>query len=84
LAFQVTDDILDIEGGIEKTGKRAGRDAELQKATYPAALGMKKTKQYARELLDDALSALKTFGPKAEPLRQIALFVVERAVPSET
>ena len=44
---------------------------------------MKKTKQYARELLDDALSALKTFGPKAEPLRQIALFVVERAVPAE-
>ena len=84
LAFQVTDDILDIEGGIEKTGKRTGRDAELNKATYPAALGMKKAKQYARELLDDALTGLKTFGPKAEPLRQIALFVVGRAVPSET
>ncbi len=84
LAFQVTDDILDIEGGTEKTGKRVGRDAELNKATYPAALGMKKTKQYARVLLDNALTALKTFGPKAEPLRQIALFVVERAVPSQT
>ena len=42
LAFQVTDDILDIEGGTAKTGKRVGRDAELNKATYPAALGMKK------------------------------------------
>ena len=84
LAFQVTDDILDIEGGTAKTGKRVGRDAELNKATYPAALGMKKTKRYARELLDEALTALQSFSPKAEPLRQIARFVVERAVPSET
>ena len=82
LAFQVTDDIMDIEGGTAKTGKRVGRDAELNKATYPAALGMKKTKRYARELLDEALTALQSFGPKAEPLRQIALLVVERAVPS--
>jgi len=80
LAFQIADDILDIEGGTAKTGKRAGRDAELHKVTYPAAVGMAKAKTRARELLDEALVALKPFSDAAEPLRQIAKFVVERAV----
>ena len=80
LAFQVADDILDVEGGTAKTGKREGRDAELQKVTYPVAVGMAKAKAHARELLDDALAALKSFSVTAEPLRQIAKFVVERAV----
>jgi geranylgeranyl diphosphate synthase type II len=80
LAFQVADDILDVEGGTAKTGKREGRDAELQKVTYPAAVGMPKAKQRARDLLDEALTALKPFDQSAEPLRQIAIFVVERAV----
>ena len=80
LAFQVADDILDVEGGTDKTGKRAGRDAELHKVTYLAAVGIAKAKRRARELLDDALAALKPFDQSAEPLRQIALFVVERAV----
>jgi geranylgeranyl diphosphate synthase type II len=80
LAFQVADDILDVEGGTAKTGKREGRDAELQKVTYPAAVGMAKAKARARELLDDALAALKSFSVTADPLRQIAKFVVERAV----
>lgn len=84
LVFQVTDDILDVEGGTAKTGKRVGRDAELNKVTYPAVLGMPKTKRYARQLLDTALGALASFGPKAEPLRHIARFVVERAVPLDT
>jgi geranylgeranyl diphosphate synthase type II len=80
LAFQVADDILDVEGGTDKTGKRAGRDAELKKVTYPAAVGMDNAKRRARELLDEALDALKPLGLTAEPLRQIARFVVERAV----
>jgi geranylgeranyl diphosphate synthase type II len=80
LAFQVADDILDVEGGTDKTGKRAGRDAELKKVTYPAAVGMDNAKRRARELLDDALGALGPLGLTAEPLRQIARFVVERAV----
>jgi geranylgeranyl diphosphate synthase type II len=82
LAFQVADDILDVEGGTAKTGKRAGRDAELQKVTYPAAVGMTKAKARARELLDEALAALKPFPAAADPLRQIAKFVVARAVQS--
>ena len=80
LAFQVADDILDVEGGTDKTGKRAGRDAELHKVTYPAAVGIAKAKRRARELLDETLVALKPFDQAAEPLRQIARFVVERAV----
>jgi geranylgeranyl diphosphate synthase type II len=80
LAFQVADDILDVEGGTEKTGKRAGRDAELQKVTYPAAVGMANAKRKAQELLDESLAALSAFGPSAEPLRRIATFIVERAV----
>jgi geranylgeranyl diphosphate synthase type II len=80
LAFQVADDILDVEGSTARTGKRTGRDAELHKVTYPAAVGLEKTKRRARELLDEALDALKPLGTRAEPLRQIALFIVERAV----
>lgn len=80
LAFQVADDILDVEGVTEKTGKRTGRDEELKKVTYPAAVGMTRAKQRAQELLDEALAALRPFGVTAEPLRQIATLVVERAV----
>ena len=80
LAFQVADDILDVEGGTAKTGKREGRDAELQKVTYPAAVGMARAKARVRELLDEALAALKPFPAAADPLRHIAKFVVERAV----
>jgi geranylgeranyl diphosphate synthase, type II len=83
LAFQVADDILDIEGGTAKTGKREGRDAELHKVTYPAAVGMAKAKTRARELLAEALAAIQPLEARAEPLRQIAKFVVERAVESE-
>ncbi|MBM4258224.1 MAG: polyprenyl synthetase family protein [Deltaproteobacteria bacterium] len=80
LAFQVADDILDIEGGTAKTGKREGRDAELHKVTYPAAVGMAKAKARARELMTEALAAVQPLGERAEPLRQIVKFVVERAV----
>jgi geranylgeranyl diphosphate synthase type II len=82
LAFQVADDILDVEGEIEKTGKHPGRDAELQKVTYPAAVGMASAKRKAQELLDEALTALASFGSSADPLRRIATFIVERAVQS--
>jgi geranylgeranyl diphosphate synthase type II len=82
LAFQVADDILDVEGGTEKTGKRAGRDAELQKVTYPAAVGMESAKRKAKELLDESLAALAPMSAAADPLREIAAFIVTRAVQS--
>lgn len=80
LAFQVADDILDAEGSSALTGKNTGRDEVLHKATFPAVLGLSAAKEHARELLIDALRALQSFGPAAEPLAGIARFVVERAV----
>jgi geranylgeranyl diphosphate synthase type II len=79
LAFQLADDILDAEGSREFTGKNTGRDQERHKATFPAVMGLAETKERAGELLADALYELRTFGPTAEPLREIARFIVARA-----
>lgn len=79
LAFQVADDILDAEGTPTVTGKNSGRDRVRHKATFPAVLGLPATKERARELLSDALRELRGFGDAAQPLRDIARFVVERA-----
>ncbi len=79
LAFQVADDILDAEGTPAITGKHSGRDQVRNKATFPAVLGLAAAKDRARELLASALRELRAFGARAEPLRAIARFVVERA-----
>jgi geranylgeranyl diphosphate synthase type II len=81
LAFQIADDILDAEGSPKSTGKRAGRDLERKKATFPAVLGLSASKDRARELLARALRDLRRFDRRAEPLRQIAQFIVARACP---
>lgn len=81
LAFQIADDILDEEGSTKVTGKRAGRDRERQKATFPSVMGLPASKQRARELLDAALQELSPFAFQAEPLRQIARLIVARACP---
>lgn len=78
LAFQVADDILDVEGDQAKLGKRVGGDAKAQKATYPALLGLQKAKKIAHNQLLLAVAALEPFGRKGEPLRHLARFVVER------
>lgn len=78
LAFQIADDILDIEGNIEETGKDVGSDLERKKATYPSILGMAASKERASELIDMAIDSLKGFDQKAEPLREIAKYVVKR------
>lgn len=79
LAFQITDDILDVEGDPEKTGKASGRDRDLQKATYPALFGLEQSRQRAGELVGEAVAALEAFGPEADALRAMALFVSERS-----
>lgn len=77
LAFQIADDILDIEGG-EELGKDIGSDIENDKATYPALMGLDSAKQEAARVLEDALTSLNDFGQTAEPLRHIARFIVAR------
>ncbi|KEY84872.1 (2E,6E)-farnesyl diphosphate synthase [Pseudomonas sp. P1B16] len=78
LAFQVQDDILDVESDTATLGKRQGADIARDKPTYPALLGLEAAKAYAIELRDQALVALQGFGENAEPLRALARYIVER------
>ncbi len=78
LAFQVQDDILDVESDTATLGKHQGADIARDKPTYPALLGMDAAKAYALELRDQALHALRPFDIAAEPLRELARYIVER------
>lgn len=78
LAFQITDDILDIEGSSAETGKDAGSDEARGKATYPAVLGLRESRNRAAELLEIALDALSEFDDRADPLREIAKYILAR------
>ncbi|MFB4368608.1 MULTISPECIES: (2E,6E)-farnesyl diphosphate synthase [unclassified Pseudomonas] len=78
LAFQVQDDILDVESDTATLGKTQGKDQANDKPTYPALLGMAAAKAYALELRDQALQALQPFDEAAEPLRELARYIVER------
>lgn len=78
LAFQVIDDILDVTQTSEKLGKSAGKDVAAQKATYPAIIGLKKSRAEAKRLTIRADAALKPFGSRAERLREIASYLLER------
>lgn len=78
LAFQVQDDILDVESDTATLGKTQGKDQAHDKPTYPALLGLDAAKAYAVALRDQALAALEGFGDNAEPLRALARYIVER------
>ncbi|EZH81783.1 geranyl transferase [Ectopseudomonas composti] len=78
LAFQVQDDILDVESDTATLGKTQGKDEAHDKPTYPALLGLDAAKDYALELRDQALHVLRPFGNSAEPLRELARYIVER------
>ncbi len=78
LAFQVQDDLLDIEGDTRVIGKRQGSDAARAKPTYPALLGVDGARARLAELLDNAQQSLAGFGPEADPLRAMADYVVAR------
>ncbi len=78
LAFQIKDDILDIEGETGVIGKNAGADQRLAKATWPALFGLEKSKARCDELLRGGLEALDVFGEEADSLRWLARYIVER------
>jgi geranylgeranyl diphosphate synthase type II len=78
LAFQISDDILDIEGDSRKLGKAVGGDAAKGKPTYPAVFGLSRSKQIQDELIETAIDSLKSFDHKADPLRLIARYIIER------
>ncbi len=78
LAFQITDDILDLEGDEALIGKQVGSDLKKGKTTYPALYGISESRRRARELVDSAMADLADFDSPAEPLRAIAGYIVER------
>ncbi len=78
IAFQVADDILNVEGNREFLGKDTGSDVRLKKATFPAVMGLEASRRKAREFVAHALAHLESFDEKAEPLRAIARYTIER------
>ena len=77
-AFQVTDDILDVEESSAALGKTAGKDVAQQKATYPAIHGLQRSHEIAHELASQAIAELQPYGEKAGRLREIAEYLVLR------
>ena len=78
LAFQIADDLLDVEGDEEAAGKRLGKDAEAGKATFVSLLGVDRARQQAEMLVEQAIDHLHSFGEEADMLRAIARFSIER------
>ena len=78
LAFQIVDDILDVTQTSEQLGKTAGKDTASEKATYPALFGLEKSQQKADALVNKAFAELERFGPRAEALKELAQFLIER------
>ncbi|NEX15216.1 MAG: (2E,6E)-farnesyl diphosphate synthase [Halochromatium sp.] len=78
LAFQIQDDLLDVEGDTDVIGKQSGADAAHEKATYPSLMGIGPAHEAANDLVTDALDSLSSFGEGADPLRWIASYIVSR------
>ena len=78
LAFQIQDDLLDVEGDPKLVGKACGADSRLGKATFPALLGVEESRRRAQELLFESLQALERWGEEAELLRHLGRYIVER------
>ena len=79
VAFQIADDILDVEGDQQLVGKTLNKDAEQGKLTFVGLYGLEKAKQMSRELITEAKQALHPFGAKAETLKQLADFIISRS-----
>ncbi len=78
LAYQVTDDILNVIGDPEVMGKAAGTDNHRKKSTYPSLLGINQSRELAQRLIDNALKSIDNFDKKSDPLRAIASYIIRR------
>jgi geranylgeranyl diphosphate synthase type II len=78
LTFQIVDDLLNVEGTLEQLGKTAGTDAAREKQTYPAFFGVAETKKLAHENAEAAVDCLSLFNETADPLRELARYIVNR------
>jgi len=78
LVYQIVDDILDVKGDEKALGKRVGANERLKKATYPSLYGIEKSREIASSLTEKAIGYLEKFDEKAEPLREIASFILRR------
>ena len=78
LAFQIADDILDVVGSEHVLGKPVGSDEANHKATYPAVVGLERSRELSAEAVELAVEALHPFGPEADPLRILARYIIDR------
>ncbi|MGD8568811.1 MAG: (2E,6E)-farnesyl diphosphate synthase [Gammaproteobacteria bacterium] len=78
LAFQIRDDVLDVESDTDTLGKTQGSDAQRNKPTYPSLLGIQEANLLAGELVNEALDSLSHLNQQAEPLRELARYIIER------
>jgi len=79
IAFQIADDLLDVEGSCENTGKRTGKDQDRGKLTYPSFWGVEESRRKAERYIEEALETLQGYGEAALPLRQLARYIIERS-----
>jgi geranylgeranyl diphosphate synthase type II len=78
LAFQITDDLLDVAGSVAATGKLVAKDVDRGKLTFPALLGVDESRRQAKKIIEEACAMIEVFGPRAEPLQALARFVCSR------
>ena len=79
IAFQIADDLLDVESSVENTGKRTGKDQERGKLTYPAIHGIAASREKAERFVAQAVELLSVYGSKAAPLQQLARYIIDRS-----
>ncbi|HKA07582.1 MAG TPA: polyprenyl synthetase family protein, partial [Gemmataceae bacterium] len=78
LAFQITDDLLDVQGSSDRAGKRVGKDAARGKLTFPGLLGIDESRRRVKDLAAEAIHAVSGLGPAVRPLADLVTFVTER------
>jgi geranylgeranyl diphosphate synthase, type II len=79
IAFQIVDDLLDVEGSAENTGKRTGKDHQRGKLTFPGIYGVAASRERAEQFVEQAISVIDSFGPPARPLKQLARYITDRS-----